>query len=98
MNKKSSFDQFVQQRILEKKNYNSHNYQDIKDIIKQGIHYYQLNSAEKLHDTEEGKKEVLYIHSMMEENILSKIATLASNNDGEINIEAIYEGYIVRNY
>ncbi|WP_088103288.1 DUF6407 family protein [Halalkalibacter urbisdiaboli] len=68
----------------------------ITEVIKVAIDYYRLNSTEKVERTETGEVKILYIASMAEENMLTKIVTLIAGEDADI--ESAYNGCIVRAY
>ncbi|MFE8699645.1 DUF6407 family protein [Cytobacillus sp. FJAT-54145] len=89
---KISFSEFV-------KDFNSRveiNLDHLKKLVRSAIDYYELKSIEKLEETANGKVETLYIASMAEENILSRIVGIATGED--ISIEEVYDGYIVRKH
>lgn len=93
MSSKKAFTQFVQEAVQKKVNFDSSNMEDIKTIIRLAFKYYELKTYE------EDETGTIIIASMIEENILSKIANLASGNHNDgIDIEYVYEGNVVRNY
>ncbi|MCM3405379.1 MULTISPECIES: DUF6407 family protein [Bacillaceae] len=70
----------------------------IKRVIRKAIDVYNLKSYEELEETQSGVIRFLYIHSMMEENILSKIVEITRNSEIELDIEGVYEGHVIRDY
>ncbi|GAE35496.1 DUF6407 family protein [Halalkalibacter akibai] len=97
MQSRKSFTEFVKETKQSLKEFDPNNDQHIKDIVRKAIQYYDLQSTEKVEDPEKSV-ETLYVASMIEENILSKITELASENSELDSIEALYNGFIIRKH
>lgn len=67
-------------------------------VIRKAIHFYHLKSYEEVEETHLGSVRFLHVHSMMEENMLSKIVAVTRNGTTDLDIEGVYEGYVVREY
>lgn len=88
--------QFVLEKIQNVEDFDAKNKNSIKEVIRLAIEDFRFKTRERV---EEEGCEVLYLASNVEENLLSKIAGFALGNEDEINIESVYEGYvIVRKY
>lgn len=98
MKSNTLFVNFVQESIHHIKGFDSTNSEDIKEVIRLAINHYGFKTEEKVETTEVGKIEVIHLASIVEENMLSKIAELACGHEEETSIEVIYKGYVVRNY
>ncbi|MCT8136879.1 hypothetical protein H1D32_03380 [Anaerobacillus sp. CMMVII] len=85
---------FVQDTIESMKDFDPNNRDCLKKVIRIAIDDFKFSSQEKVEEL--NGQEVLYIASVVEENLLSKIATLA--NEEEVSVEAVYEGHVVRKY
>lgn len=92
MSSKKSLVAFVQEASKSLPNFDPKNDNIIKELIVKAIEYYQLQTVVG----EEMK--VIYINSMAEENILSRLVELTRGEGSEMSIESLYEGCIVRNY
>jgi len=79
-------------------NFDGENIEDIKKVIRNALEFYNLHSYEEFETTELGSIRFLHVHSMIEENLLSKIVEIAMNGEGDLNIEGLYKGHIIRNY
>lgn len=86
---KQSFEAFVETSITTIEDFDSERMSDIRQIIELALNYYALTSSIR-------DKNELWIESIVEETILSKITELATGQD--LNIEAVFNGQIVRNY
>ncbi|MBP3950758.1 DUF6407 family protein [Halalkalibacter suaedae] len=86
---KQSFNAFVEASITTIKDFDSTRMSDIRKIIELALNYYDLTTSIR-------DKNELWIESIVEETILSKITELATGQD--LNIEAVFNGQIVRNY
>lgn len=93
MKSKKQLMDFVRDTIQQIKDFNSNDLNHVKEVIRLAIVYYDLKTFEKFEE-----REILYIASIIEENMLSKIASLTIANGKESSIEYIYHGYVVRNY
>lgn len=69
-----------------------------KKVIRKAIDVYNLKSYEEAEETHFGIIQFLHIHSIMEENILSKIVGVSRNSKTELDIEVVYEGHVIRDY
>ncbi|MCP8616335.1 DUF6407 family protein [Salirhabdus salicampi] len=79
-------------------NFDSNNTECIKKIIRKAIVFYALKSYEEVEKHHLGSIRILHIHSIVEENLLSKIVYELRNSQQDLNIEGVYEGYVIRDY
>ncbi|MFD1738024.1 DUF6407 family protein [Bacillus salitolerans] len=94
----SNFKDFVK-KTTEEMDYFDHNDLDcFKELVTEAIGFYKLKSYEETEDTKAGNMKYLYVHSMAEENLLSKIIELAITSNKSFGVEDVYEGRIIREY
>ena len=98
MKSKKGLAQFTEEALLHLNIFDAANMSCVKEVIKLAITYYELKSEERVELVEGRNIEVLYLHSMMEENILTKVVELTTGKKDEITIEAVYNGSIVRKH
>ncbi|KPB05983.1 DUF6407 family protein [Bacillus sp. CHD6a] len=89
---------FVQHTMVRMEHFDPQNVDCIKKLVKEAIHFYKLNSYQEEEETVEGTTEFLYIHSMMEENLLSKVVELSMGTNKGFDIEEVYKGCVIREY
>lgn len=89
---------FVNQAKGEINNFDSRNFECNKMIIRKAIDFYNLQSYEEVEETDLGSIRFLHIHSIVEENLLSKIVDELRSGQKDLDIEGVYEGYIIRDY
>ncbi|MCY8473844.1 DUF6407 family protein [Bacillus halotolerans] len=89
---------FVTKTIEEMTLFDRENMECMKKVIRKAIHFYHLKSYEEVEETHLGSVRFLHVHSMMEENMLSKIVAVTRNGTTDLDIEGVYEGYVVREY
>ncbi|MFA9458763.1 DUF6407 family protein [Halalkalibacter sp. AB-rgal2] len=89
---------FVNRTLGEINKKDCRNLECIKNLIQKAIDFYNLKSYEEVETNHLGTIRCLHIHSIVEENILSKIVEVAINREKDLNIEAVYEGHVVREY
>jgi hypothetical protein len=89
---------FVIETIEEISKFDYDNLECIKRVIRKAIDVYNLKSYEEVEVTQTGVIRFLHIHSMMEENILSKIVEVSRNSETALDIEGVYEGHVIRDY
>ncbi|MCY7894809.1 DUF6407 family protein [Bacillus vallismortis] len=94
----SNVTDFVTKTIEEMSPFDRENMKDMKKIIRKAIDYYHMQSYEEVEETHLGSIRFLLIHSMMEENMLSKMVVVTRNGKTDLVIEDVYEGYVVREY
>ncbi|MCY7917429.1 DUF6407 family protein [Bacillus vallismortis] len=94
----SNVTDFVTKTIEEMSPFDRENMECMKKIIRKAIDYYHLRSYEEVEETHLGSIRFLHIHSMMEENMLSKMVVVTRNGKTDLVIEDVYEGYVVREY
>lgn len=97
MQSKKAFADFVQDTVVQIKDFQQKNPACLKQIIREAIAYYQLKTVVKLEETKTGEQEVIYLASAAEETILTKIIEIASNDD-EISLEALYNSQVIRRH
>ncbi|MEB1809300.1 MAG: DUF6407 family protein [Bacillaceae bacterium] len=95
---KKHIDQFVRETTSRMTEFNVKNNDHLKKVIREALAYYEMKSHEEVEETEQGTIEYLYIHSMIEENLLSKVITQTINDDFDHSIEEIYQGYVIRRH
>ncbi|MBV5124051.1 DUF6407 family protein [Bacillus halotolerans] len=89
---------FVTKTIEEMTLFDRENMECMKKVIRKAIHFYHLKSYEEVEETHLGSVRFLHVHSMMEENMLSKIVAVTRNGTTDLDIEGVYEGFVVREY
>ncbi|UYO32282.1 DUF6407 family protein [Bacillus halotolerans] len=94
----ASITDFVTKTIEEMSSFDRENMECMKKVIRKAIHFYHLKSYEEVEETHLGSVRFLYVHSMMEENMLSKIVAVTRNGTTDLDIEGVYEGHVVREY
>lgn len=67
-------------------------------VIRKAIDFYHLKTYEEVEETHVGSVRFLHVHSIMEENMLSKIVVVIRNGETDLDIEGVYEGHVVREY
>ncbi len=95
---KTNITDFVYTTIEEMCNFDYENLECIKKVIRKAIDVYNLKSFEEVEETQSGAIRFLYLRSMMEENLLSKIVEVTRNSKTELDIEGVYEGHVIRDY
>ncbi|MCC8353554.1 MULTISPECIES: DUF6407 family protein [Bacillus] len=93
-----SITDFVTKTIEEMSSFDRENMECMKKVIRKAIHFYHLKSYEEVEETHLGSVRFLHVHSMMEENMLSKIVAVTRNGTTDLDIEGVYEGFVVREY
>ncbi|BDG78458.1 hypothetical protein BSF_01870 [Bacillus subtilis] len=93
-----SITDFVTKTIEEMSSFDRENMECMKKVIRKAIHFYYLKSYEEVEETQLGSVRFLHVHSMMEENMLSKIVAVTRNGTTDLDIEGVYEGFVVREY
>ncbi|MEC0279830.1 DUF6407 family protein [Bacillus halotolerans] len=94
----ASITDFVTKTIEEMSSFDRENMECMKKVIRKAIHFYHLKSYEEVEETHLGSVRFLHVHSMMEENMLSKIVAVTRNGTTDLDIEGVYEGFVVREY
>ncbi|KUP38127.1 hypothetical protein AU387_00195 [Bacillus halotolerans] len=94
----ASITDFVTKTIEEMTLFDRENMECMKKVIRKAIHFYHLKSYEEVEETHLGSVRFLHVHSMMEENMLSKIVAVTRNGTTDLDIEGVYEGHVVREY
>ncbi|GAE27834.1 hypothetical protein JCM9140_3995 [Halalkalibacter wakoensis JCM 9140] len=69
----------------------------LRKVIREAITYYQLKTFAKVENDGSEDREVLYIASIAEENMLLKLVELLSE-DEEKSMEMIYDSRVVRRH
>ncbi|MBK4205618.1 DUF6407 family protein [Bacillus spizizenii] len=94
----SNLTDFVMKTIEEMNRFDRENIECMKKVIRKAIDFYHLKSYEEVEETHVGSVRFLHVHSMMEENMLSKIVVVTRNGNTDLDIEGVYEGHVVREY
>ena len=94
----SNLKDFVKKTVAGMDNFDEKNLECIKEVVTEAIDFYKLNSYEEIEESQSGKLKFLHIHSIMEENLLSKIAEIAMGLNEGFNIEDVYEGRVIREF
>ncbi len=89
---------FVNETVRKLDNYDEENLETLKELVRKAIDFYNLKSREEIETTDLGTLKVLHLHSIIEENLLSKVIELAIKGDFYLSVEAVYEGHIIRYY
>ncbi|MDL5143858.1 DUF6407 family protein [Bacillus atrophaeus] len=89
---------FVTKTIEEMSQFDLENIEYLKKIIRKAIDFYHLKSYEEVEETHLGSVRFLHVHSIMEENMLSKMIVVSRNCKIDLDIEGVYEGHVVREY
>ena len=95
---RTSLKDFVQNTVKAIDHFDKNNMDCIKNIVREAINFYKLNSYKEVEETNEGTRRFLYIHSMMEENLLSKVVELSVGIDRDIFLEEVYQSFVIRQY
>jgi hypothetical protein len=88
----------VNETISQLENFDYDNLECIKKVVRKTIDFYKLKSHEEVEKTDLGIIRVLHLHSIAEENLLSKIVEFSLNGDSDLSIEGVYKGHIIRNF
>ncbi|MDR4432810.1 DUF6407 family protein [Bacillus tequilensis] len=94
----SNLTDFVTKTIEEMSPFDRENMECLKKVMRKAIDYYQLKSYEEVEKTDLESVRFLHIHSMMEENMLSKMIVVLRNGKTDLDIEGVYEGHVIREY
>ncbi|MCY8098313.1 DUF6407 family protein, partial [Bacillus atrophaeus] len=70
---------FVTKTIEEMSQFDRENMECLKKIIRKAIDFYHLKSYEEVEETHLGSVRFLHVHSIMEENMLSKMIVASRN-------------------
>ncbi|MDG5785973.1 DUF6407 family protein [Evansella sp. AB-P1] len=89
---------FVNETINEIENFDTKNEECIKEVVRKAIVFYKLHSYEEIEETDEGTICLIYLHSIIEENLLSKIVAFAIDSDVHLDVEGLYQGKVIRNF
>ncbi|MED1121092.1 DUF6407 family protein [Bacillus atrophaeus] len=89
---------FVTKTIEEMSQFDRENMECLKKIIRKAIDFYHLKSYEEVEETHLGSVRFLHVHSIMEENMLSKMIVVSRYCKTDLDIEGVYEGHVVREY
>ncbi|WP_216831816.1 DUF6407 family protein [Alkalihalobacterium elongatum] len=95
---KKNIEQFVNEVTSHINEVNEVDMSNIKEVVRKAISYYELKSYEEREQTKQGTSDYLYIHSMIEENMLSKIVTRTINDGNDHYIEEVYQGCVIRRH
>lgn len=66
-------------------------------VMRKAIDFYHLKSYEEV-ETHLGSVRFLHVHSIIEENMLSKMIVVIRNGKTDLDIEDVYAGHVVREY
>ena len=94
----SNLQDFVRTTVDRMDNFDEKNLECIKEVVVEAIDFYKLKSFEEVEESQLGKIKFLHIHSIVEENLLSKIAEISMGLDQGYYIEDVYEGRVIREY
>ncbi|OIR60203.1 hypothetical protein BLL41_16940 [Bacillus sp. FMQ74] len=94
----SNLTDFVTKTIEDMNSFDRENTECMKKVIRKAIDFYHLKSYEEVEETRLGSIRFLHIHSIMEENMLSKMIVVIRNGNTDLDIEGVYEGHVVREY
>ncbi|ART75094.1 hypothetical protein B4U37_03110 [Sutcliffiella horikoshii] len=94
----TSLNDFVQKTVEAMDHFDKNNMDCVKDVVRDAINFYKLNSYEEVEETNEGTTRSLYIHSMVEENLLSKVVELSVGTDRDLYLEEVYQSFVIRQY
>ncbi|MEI1419912.1 DUF6407 family protein [Bacillus cabrialesii] len=89
---------FVTKTIEEMSAFDRENMECLKKVTRKAIDFYHLKSYEEVEETHLGSVRFLHIHSIMEENMLSKMIVVSRNGKTDLDIEDVYAGHVVREY
>ncbi|MCY8111722.1 DUF6407 family protein [Bacillus spizizenii] len=94
----SNLTDFVMKAIEEINPFDRESIEYMKKVIRKAIDFYHLKTYEEVEETHVGSVRFLHVHSIMEENMLSKIVVVIRNGETDLDIEGVYEGHVVREY
>ncbi|MEG7336298.1 DUF6407 family protein [Bacillus sp. 0102A] len=89
---------FVTETIEEMSPFDHENIECVKKVMRKAIDFYHLKSYEEVEETHLGSVRFLHIHSIIEENMLSKMIVVTRNGKTDLDIEDVYAGHVVREY
>ena len=95
---RTSLKDFVQNTVKAMDRFDKNNMDCIKDVVREATNFYKLNSYEEVEETNEGTTRFLYLHSMMEENLLSKVVEISVGTDRDVYLEEVYQSFVIRQY
>ncbi|MGM0845091.1 MAG: DUF6407 family protein [Bacillota bacterium] len=93
----TNFKDFVKNTADQMRHYDKDDPECIMKLVREAIAFYEMKSREEIEDTRLGKSRFLYIYSMAEENLLTKIVEI-SKGSSDFDIEHVYEGRVIREY
>ncbi|MCY8901664.1 DUF6407 family protein [Bacillus spizizenii] len=94
----SNLTDFVMKAIEEINPFDRESIEYMKKVIRKAIDFYHLKTYEEVEETHVGSVRFLHVHSIMEENMLSKIVVVIRNGETDLDIKGVYEGHVVREY
>lgn len=94
----SNLTDFVTKTIEDMSLFDCENMESLKKVMRKAIDCYHLKSYEEVEKTDLESVRFLYIHSIMEENMLSKMIVVLRNGKTDLDIEGVYEGHVIREY
>lgn len=89
---------FVMKVIEEINLFDCESIECMKKVIRKVIDFYYLKMYEEVEEIYVGSVWFLYVYFIMEENMLFKIVVVIRNGEIDLDIEGVYEGYVVREY
>ncbi|WP_456275345.1 DUF6407 family protein [Bacillus sp. AK128] len=93
-----NFEEFISQYSKKFKNIDPSNLDLIKELVNLAIDSFKLKSFVEVEVVNNQENSFLYVHSMAEENSLSKIVQLAIGDGSDLSIEEVFRGQIIRQY
>ncbi|MEG7379998.1 DUF6407 family protein [Bacillus subtilis] len=89
---------FVTKTIEEMNPFDRENIECMKKVMRKAIDFYHLKSYEEVEETHLGSVRFLHVHSIIEENMLSKMIVVTRNSKTDLDVEDVYAGHVVREY
>jgi hypothetical protein len=93
-----NLEDFIKEQKDKIVNFNPSNLDHLRNMVTLGIDSFKLKSFEEVEDMNGENSNFLYVHSMAEENLLTKIIQLSFDYESELTIEDVYHGQIIRQY
>ncbi len=89
---------FITRTIEEMSPFDRENKECLKTVMRKAIDFYHFTSYEEVEKNHFGSVRFLHIHSMIEENMLSKMIVVLRNGKTDLDIEGVYEGHVIKEY
>jgi hypothetical protein len=93
-----NLDGFIREQKGKLENFNPSSLAHLRNMVTLGIDSFKLKSYEEVEKINHEETRFLYVNSMAEENLLTKMIQLSFEHESELTIEDVYKGRIIRKY